>query len=194
MNKSIAKKTATVSHVVLGQATVTDPVPTDKAPTPPEYTPVKLGRGGRVKSGQETLATKVAAEVKSYSNYKEVFGATAPDPATIATALATAQAWSMSLANASAWFDYVRQETVLAWRHALGLTDSLEGPFELAVARDATISEALPSTTKFFAVPKEIAKKGVATKKRNQSKKTSGAAAAAPAVTAVTAAGSKAVN
>jgi hypothetical protein len=190
MNKSTAKKTTSVTHVILGQAAVTDPVPTEKAPTPPEYTPVKFGRGSYVKSAQETLATKMASELKAYPDYKEVFGTTAPDPATIAAALETAQAWSTSLANATAWFQYVRQETVLAWRHALGLTDSLQGPFDLAIGRNATVAEALPSTAKFFDVPKEIAKKAVATRKKNRLKKAS-ASAATPAVTA---AGSKAVN
>ena len=136
---------------------------------------------------------KVATELQGYAQYKEVFGATAPDADTVAAALENASEWSAAYSNAEAWFKYVQQQMVLAWRHATGLTDSLKGPFDIAASRDATIPEALPSTAKFFAVPKEIAQKAVATRKKNKAAKSGSAQAAAPAP-AVTAAGSKAVN
>jgi hypothetical protein len=193
MQKNINKKAASVSHVVLGQAALTDPVPTEKAPTPPDYVPVKVGRGRAMLRSQVTMAPKVATELRGYAQYKEVFGATASDADTVAAALETASAWSASLANAAAWFKYVQQEAALAWQHARGLTDTLRAPFDIAVARDATVAETLPSTARFFGDPKAIAQRAVATKKKNKAAKTGSAPAAAPAP-AVTAAGSKAVN
>lgn len=178
MAKTIAKKTASVSHPILAQASgagVTDPVPTTASPTPPTgYVPTKLGKGLRPQRAQIAIATKVASELRSSTTYAQQFGSSAPDAAAVADALDHASAWSGTLQNATAWYQYVKQQENLAWKHALGSTEALRVPFEFHLSRDATVGEALPSTAKFFGASKEAAKKGAATRKRNEAAGTTG--------------------
>jgi hypothetical protein len=187
--KKVAKKTASISHVILAQASgVTDPVPMESSPSPPAgYVPTKAGRGFRPQRAQVAIATKAAGELRGSTTYTEQFGTAAPDPASVADALTNAAAWSGKLQNATAWYQYVKQQEGLAWKHALSLTDPLRVPFEFRLSRDATIGQELPSVAKFFAAAKDTAKKGVATKKKKAADK------AAAAKKAATAASSSAV-
>lgn len=204
MKKTIATKTASVSHSILGQAatgsvTVTDPVPTTVAPSPPTtYVATKLGRGFRPQRAQIAIAPKMASELRASATYAEQFGAGAPAAASVADALVNAGGWSGTRQNAQAWYNYARQQENLAWKHAFGLTDTLRVPFEFGEARDATIGEALPSTAKFFGATKESGKKAAATRKKNRAEKAALAAQAPPAAPppppTVNAAGTKALN
>ncbi len=175
MKKSIAKKTVSVSHAVLGQvaaATVVDPAPTATAPSPPAgYVSTKVGRGNRPQRAQVAVASKMATELRAYGSYAQEFGSAAPDPSTLADALETAANWSGSLQNAAAWYQYVKQQEYLAWKHALGLTDSLRVPFEFQMSRDASVGESLPSTAKFFAARMETGAKAAATRKKAAAEK-----------------------
>jgi hypothetical protein len=175
MGRTIAKKTASVSHPILAQAagvTVTDPVPTEKAPSPPAgYVPTKLGKKYRPQRTQVAIAPKVASELRASTGYAELFGSGAPPAASVADALETATAWSGTLQNATAWYQYVKQQEDLSWQHALGLTDPLRATFDFKLSRDATLAETLPNTASFFGAAKESAKKGVATRKKNEAVK-----------------------
>ena len=188
MSKSIAKKTATVSHVILAEtAGVTDPLPTVDPPTPPSGTvSVKLGRAYRPLKSQINLAPKAANELRSNTGYALTFGSSAPDAGNVADALTTASEWSGKLQLASAWYGYVKQQEALAWKHALGVTEPLRVPFEYQSERDPSVAKTFPSLTAYFAAPKERAAKGLATKKRN--KLAARAAATAQPATAATAA------
>ncbi len=198
MKKSVAKKTVSVSHTVLGQvaaATMVDPVPTATAPSPPAgYVSTKIGRGNRPQRAQVAVASKMATELQAYGSYAQEFGSAAPDPSTLADALVTAANWSGALQNATAWYQYVKQQEYLAWKHALGLTDSLRVPFEFQMSRDASVGETLPSTAKFFAARIEAGAKAAATRKKAAAEKAAAnakavaAGGAAPVVTAVPAA------
>jgi hypothetical protein len=198
MKKTIATKTATVSHSILGQAvtgSVTDPVPTTRAPSPPEtYVPTKLGRGARPQRTQVAAAPKMASELRESASYSELFGSGVPDAATVADALTNASGWTGVVQNAVTWCQYAKQQESLAWKHATGLTDTLRVPFDFRNARDATIAESLPSTAKFFGAPKESAQKGVATRKKNRAEKAKAAAAPSPPPPTVNAAGAKLLN
>jgi hypothetical protein len=191
-SKSIATKTASVTHQLLAQTTsVTDPLPTKSAPSPPKgYVPIKIGRGARPQRSQVAIASKAANELRGDASYAEQFGSAAPDRAAVADALTDAAAWSATLQNAAAWYQYVKQQESVAWKHAFGLTDPLRVPFEFRLTRDATIGQELPSVAKFFAASKETAQKAVATKKRKASE---AAAAAKKAVVAATPATSEVI-
>ncbi len=184
--RKVTKKGATVSHSTLAQAagaSVTDPVPTKRAPSPPKgNVPVTLGRGNRPRRAQVALAPKMAAELRASGDYAAQFGAGAPDASSVADSLETASAWSDSLQNATAWYQYTKQQEHLAWKHALGLTDTLRVPYEFRLSRDATVGESLPSTAKFFGAPKDSAMKAAATRKKNAAaEKPAGAKATASA-------------
>jgi hypothetical protein len=190
MKKSIAKKTASVSHTLLAQAQpagVTDPIPTTLAPSPPPgYVATKIGRGGNsILRSQVAIASKAAGEITSSTTYA-TFGAAVPDQASVASALSNAAAWSGVVQNASAWYAYVKQQEAAAWKHATGLTDTLQVPFEYQLGRDATLEKEFPSLISFYAGPKKRAQKGAATRKENaagKGPKNKGAVAAAqPAV------------
>jgi hypothetical protein len=195
--KSIATKTAAVSHSILAHAagvTVTDPLPTEKAPSPPaESVGVKAKRGLRPQRSQVAIAAKMASELRGSDSYATLFGSGAPAASSVADALVTASNWSGSLQNAETWYQYVKQQEGLAWEHALGLTDPLRVPFEFNLTRDATVGETLPSTAKFFAAKSESGKKAAATRKKNQAEKKAAAvetstppAAQTPATVAAT--------
>src|ERR1700722_11572120 len=77
MKKSIAKKTASVSHTLLAQvqpAGVTDPVPTTLAPSPPPgYVATKIGRGGNsILRSQVAIASKAAGELTNSTTYAKL--------------------------------------------------------------------------------------------------------------------------
>jgi len=189
MKKTIAKKTASVSHQILaqGQSTgVTDPVPTTLAPSPPEgFIAAKIGRGNSILRSQVAIAPKAAAEVQKSTTYLQQFGSAAPDKASVADALTTASAWSGVVQNAAAWYSYVRQQESAAWKHATSLTDPLRIPFEFRQARDASVAKEFPSLASFYAGPKVRAQKAVATKKKNAAAATAQSKmATAPAVEA----------
>jgi hypothetical protein len=188
MKTKVVSKTASVSHVTLAQASgITDPIPTESAPSPPAgYVVTKTGKGGRPKRTQVAIATKAAGELRGLGDYTEQFGTAAPDQVSVADALTQAAAWSEKLQNATAWYKYVKQEEALAWKHAQGLTDPLRVPFEFRLTRDATVEEKLPSVAKFFAAPKDAAKKGAATKKRNAAEKAASAKKATEAASSNT--------
>ena len=199
MKKSVAKKTVSVSHAVLGQvaaASVVDPLPTETAPSPPAgYVKTTVGRGLRPQYAQIAVATKMAAEIQAYTAYTQEFGTAAPDPSSLADLLITAASWSGALQNATAWYQYVKEQENLAWKHAIGLTDALRIPFEFQTSRDASIAETLPSTTKFFAAPRERGAKAAASRKKAaaeqaaaNAKAVAAGAGAAPVVTPVPAA------
>jgi hypothetical protein len=182
--KSIANKTASVSHVVLAQTPgVTDPIPTQSAPSVPEgfVAATKLGRGNRPQRNQIALASKVASELKACADYTQVFGTDSPAASVVADSLTTATGWSNALQNARAWYLYVREQESLAWRHALGLVDPLRANFELRLSRDASVAEALPSTASFLGAAKARAQKGAATRKRKKGADNAGTAASATA-------------
>jgi hypothetical protein len=183
MKTKIASKTASVSHVILAQASgVTDPLPTESAPSPPEgYVPTKVGRGFRPQRAQISIATKAAGELRSLTTYTEYFGTAAPDQVSVAEALTNAAAWTSKLQNATIWYQYLKQQEGLAWKHALSLTEPLRVPFEFRLSRDATVEQQLPSVAKFFAAAKDTAKKSVATRKKNAADKAAAAKKAAAA-------------
>jgi hypothetical protein len=187
VKKTIAKKTASVSHIILAQASgVTDPLPTADPPSPPKgFVPSKLGRGNRPQHAQIELAPRAATELRTSTTYAAQFGSAAPDPNSVADALTLARSWSDKLKGAGDWHDYVRHQEHLAWKHAMALSAPLRAPFEYRQERDTTLSKNWPSLEAFFGAAKERALKGLATKKKNkeaaaQAAQTAAKAPAAP--------------
>lgn len=162
---------------------VVEPIPTALAPTPPSsYVPVAVPRGSRPQRSQINLALKVATEVRASSDYLQQFGNSAPNPVSVADALTLASGWSDSLQNATAWYEYVKQQEYLAWKQALAIVSPLRVPFEFRLVRDASVVEDYPSLNAFFAVARAAARKAVATKKKDK-ENAAKAASAAPTST-----------
>ncbi len=188
MSKSNSKKVVgrqsknqSVASTTLG---VADPVPVALAPVVPSgWVPKSPGRqfsGYRPAQPEIEQAPTVAAELRSSDAIAEQLGASAPSAAAIADALAFAASWSHVLANAEAWAAYVKAQEGKAWKHALTLLEPLRAPFAYASGRSNTLADALPSTARFLALPKERAKRAATTKrskKKKSASKEEGAAA-----------------
>jgi hypothetical protein len=173
--KTHAHKSTTVSEATNDTAVPTglvEPVPTAAAPPPPEnYAVLPVERGNRPQRIQVSLALKVATELQSRSDYAELFGNAAPNPVSVADALTLAKGWSDKLQNATAWYQYVKQEEHAAWKQALTLTNLLRVPFEFRLARDASIGDLLPSLAAFLGAATARAVRGVITRKKNKAAK-----------------------
>jgi hypothetical protein len=186
--KKLSKKSTSVAHTVLAQAAgVTEPVPTEVAPSPPEtFVASTQARGNRPQRTQINLALKVAAELRGSANYTQQFGDAAPNPVSVADALTLARGWSDKLQNAKAWYDYVRQEENIAWKQAFTISNPLRVPFEFRLARDASLADEYPSTDAFFGTAKVAAKKAIVTKKKKKEKaeKLAAATSSTPATAA----------
>jgi hypothetical protein len=165
------KKTVNVAHIQslipaagLGQA---DPIPAVGAPgTPKDFTPSTTKSRVRVQPAEDlvTAAPAAAKELASSTTYATDFTAKAPDPQTLATNLAFSAAWSAEYAKAEAWFEYVKEQTRIAWRQTNPQLDKLGGAFKYVRGEDTTITTQYPSTAKLYDVRREPAVKGAAVK------------------------------
>ncbi len=183
-----AKSVAVADTVLAPTPSAAEPLPSGVAPTPPStYVQVKLTRAGRRPlRAQVNLALKVATEIRGSTDYVQQFGSAAPNPGTVADALTLARGWSDKLQNATAWYEYVRQQENLAWTQATAILAPLRVPFEFRLARDASLAEEYPSTEAFFGAASANATKAAATRKSKKKEKEAAAAALAASAPTVT--------
>jgi hypothetical protein len=170
MKKTTSNKPASVNETVPAQVSgVTDPLPSEDAPSPP-HGPVttKLTRGNRPMHAQVELAPRAAAELRTSSSYAQQFGTSAPDPVSAADALTTACAWTDKVKSADDWRAYCAQQEQLAWKHAMLLVLPLRPPFAYAQGRGTALGATWPSLSAFFAVTSDRSKKAGAVRKRNK--------------------------
>ena len=137
-------------------------------------------RGFRPKRAELAVVPDAVLELRSFSDYAHVFGMTAPRADLVAVALESASKWSALLAGSTSWMDFVKAGEGMAWKDTLTLTDRLKAPFALASANDPSMIARYPAIARLLGAAQQIAKKAVATKKRNAAKAQAPAAGAVP--------------
>jgi hypothetical protein len=156
-----------------------DPLPKHEAPKAPDgFVPGPLGallRNGRPAPVQVALAPKMAGEIRSSVSWIALLGASAPSHTAVADALSVAAGWSHQLALAQAWFEYVRRQEAVAWKHATGVLDSVRQPFRLVSDHDPKVAAAFPATTQYFGFARAKAQRAAnarKNKKKEENKQT----------------------
>jgi hypothetical protein len=148
------------------------------APSPRVY------QGFHPSSSEVEAASTAVVELTGFANYGSVFGPLAPTAAAVANALNLAVQWRNMRDSTESWDAYVRAEDGLAWKNALTLADELKPLFLIAVSKNSALAQQYPGLAQLFGAPKQVAKQGLATKKKNAKTSAAKAAAAAPAAAA----------
>lgn len=197
--------------VVMNAATQTLPVEAPPAPNavglPPDVTiptrpagfvapSPRVYQGFHPSKAEVRAASTAVVELTGFASYASVFGPLAPTAPTVANALNVAVQWRNMRDSTEAWDEYVRAEDGLAWKDALTLADELKPLFLIAVSKNPALAQQYPGLAELFGAPREVAKQGLATKKKNAAANAATAAAAtataAPAATPTVAAASDA--
>jgi hypothetical protein len=166
-----------------------DAVPKVGAPaTPKDFVPSKAKKGAKVQPSATILKAVSGAskELATSTTYLKDFGENAPDPATLATTIGFAGAWSGHYTLAEKWFLYVKEQTRLAWLQANPQLDDFGDVFLPILARNDQIGTRYASTAKLFDGRREPAVKGAAVKasKKAASEKAAKKAKGTPEATA----------
>jgi hypothetical protein len=119
------------------------------------------------------------AELQVFTDYMTVFGITAPDPGQLGQRLTIAAQWTTLLSQSSGWNTYVRSQEGMAWKDALLLMDKLKLPFQLASAANPALLSSYPALARLLGASTVVAKRAVATKKKNAKNAAAASAAAA---------------
>lgn len=180
---NLGKKSKKVGRQQTSLATgIVNPPPQVVIPSPPAgFVPPNAAdyRGFRPKQGELAVVSDAVLELAAFRDYTSVFGMTAPPAAHVGSALDTASKWSTLLHLSTAWIDYVKAGEGMAWKDTLGLMDSLKAPFNLAAARDPSLSSRFPALSRLLGAQTVIAKRAAASRQRNAGNPAAKAAKAA---------------
>lgn len=136
---------------------------------------------------QRADALDLADELQSATSYYADFGAQAPDPTAIATALTIAAGWDGVFDAFSTYATYALAMRAAAWDAALRPVNRLHGRYEAATTDDPALTKSYAKLEAFFGAREESAARGAATRKKNtSSKKAAAAKASAASVTSST--------
>jgi hypothetical protein len=140
------------------------------AAIPPSFVPVdmKYYSGILPKAAQLAVMAGAVQELKNFTDFIGVFGKTAPPQASVLQAFDIAAQWSSLHSKMTAYELFCASQEALSWKEVHDYMARLQPAFELAVKSDATVATEHPSLTRLFGAAKEIAAKGVATKKANK--------------------------
>ncbi len=157
-----------------GPPSVTVPVP------PSGFVPVRAIdlRGYRPMQSELASVPDAILELGQVPNWGPIFGITAPAATSVAQRLQVGAQWTALRAQSDSWSSYVNSQEGMAWKDALEVLNSLKPAFALATAASPSMLSAYPALTRLLGAQKVVAKRAVATRKKNAA-----AASAAPATT-----------
>ncbi len=138
-------------------------------PKPPQgFIPPNLSdfRGYRPQKAELATTPDAILELRSFQDYADVFGKTAPPADQVIGALDLAYQWTQVLDPSQAWLVYTKAMDAMTWKSALVLLESLKAPFKLAVLHDPTLASRYPALVRLLSANKVTARKGVSTKKK----------------------------
>ena len=128
--------------------------------------------GYRPSERELSAATSAVADLGSFTSYRDVLGAAAPDPDALAKTLELALQWRAIREQTAAWEAYVQAQDAIAWKAALLELDRLK-PFFLRAAATTTLGERYPGLMELLYAPKRSAKQAAVTRKRRAAEKAS---------------------
>jgi hypothetical protein len=172
-NEAAPATTTDASSVVFVQ----QPPKDAKIPTPPAGFVPTAGtdsRGLLPKKAHMAAIPDALSELDRFTDFTQVFGMTAPPLAYTKQTLSAAGNWSLQRAQLRSWDLYCRTQEGMAWRGARQLIDRMAPAFALATATDSTVAQRYPGFARLFSASKQIAQKGVATRKANAKLKAEG--------------------
>lgn len=152
-------------------AAVVQAPPTVTFPAIPEsFVPIEIKNylGVLPKAAQLAVMPGAVQELKNFADFAAVFGKTAPPQASVAQAFDIATLWSSLRSRTTVFEVFVACQEAMSWKEVHDYIARLQPAFELAVKSDATVGTEHPSLTRLFGAMKEIAAKGVATRKANK--------------------------
>jgi hypothetical protein len=133
-------------------------------------------------TAKELVAAPAAmADLERFVDYTAAFGSLVPSPEAITAALTSGVAWRALLGPSNEWNEYVKGQNGMAWKYALTLLDELKPAFLTAVAKNRALAQKYPGLYALLEAPREVAKQGLATKKKNGKTKAVATASAAQA-------------
>jgi hypothetical protein len=138
-------------------------------PSPPaDFAPQPAGafNGFRPLQAEVAAAPDAVLELERFTDWRQVFGVTAPPAAMLAKKLQIASQWSSLLAQTEAWLTYVKSEEGEAWKDALDAMDALKLPFQFAMSTHASLLDRCPQLAKLLGAHKAQAKRAMATRRR----------------------------
>ncbi len=145
---------------------------TGRTPSVPENAAEPEAIRLRATEEQVRAAPGMAREISNEATYRDDFGKRPPDPATISAALLRAKGLSDEAARAEVWLAYLKNESQMAWQHALELTGRLQEHYDVADRADPGIALRYPDTAVFLDARSRIAERAVVSRKRNRPAKT----------------------
>jgi hypothetical protein len=148
-----------------------EPPPTVSIPPIPEGIvplPVVQFRGRLPRREELAIMGKAMSDIARFSDYDQVFGRTAPSHAAAEQTLGAAYRWSALRAKVAAFESYCRMQEALAWAQARPLMDKLGPALTLALTADSGLGTSYPSLVRLFGARREIARRGVVSRKANE--------------------------
>lgn len=151
--------------------------------------------------GYRPMASEIAAvpdavtELQGFTGYTALFGITAPPVDQLTQRLGVAAQWTSVLSQTTGWYKYVKSQEGMAWKDALVMVEQMKVPFQLASTANPALLSQYPGLARLLGASTVVAKRAVATKKRNQAAATGDAAdAGAAGATSAPAAGTTGAN
>jgi hypothetical protein len=126
-------------------------------------------------SGQVAAASGAADEARATATWTSDFGAFAPDPHTLATALTNASSWRDAWSNAQTWLAYCSVQRRLWEDAALTYVAELKCVFDHASAADVTIAKRYPSLARMVDGRSEGSRRAARARKARRARQAKGA-------------------
>jgi len=139
-------------------------------PVPSNFVPESGAdyRGITPKKAELVTLPLAVDDLRKFTNYGLVVGATAPPYDEILSTFAVTNEWSSMRTASSAWDVYGQAQEGICWTVMRAAMASLKPSFALAAQRDPSLPAKYPGLAALLGVKKAIAHKAVSTKRANK--------------------------
>jgi hypothetical protein len=147
------------------------PPPTTSIPAVPSNYVPNSGtnyRGTGPKKAELVALPLAVADLRNFTNYSQVIGATAPPYEAILQMFEVTNEWSSTRTASNAWDGYCVDQEGICWRQMRTAMGRLKPAFDLAAAGDSSLASTYAGLATLLGVKKVIAKKAVSTKRANK--------------------------
>ena len=125
-------------------------------------------RGSLPKKAELAALTGALADLKRFTDYAQVLGATAPPLEHVVQLLQAGAAWSSMRVSTAMWEVFSQAQEGLAWVAIREVIGTLRPSFDLAVTANRSLATRLPSLASLLDAQKVIARKSASTRRANK--------------------------
>jgi len=144
-------------------------------PLPPGFVPsTSTLRGVKPRRTELTVLKQVLRELRRFSNYDQLFGATAPDYASLVTNVDAALQWSSMRVALANWDLVCASYEQMSWVSMRREMKRLRPAFDLAAKNTPELTTRFVGLTHFLRAMSEIGRKGVASRRANKAAEAEG--------------------